>query len=231
MLDMSEYRLRSPLDSDEPISLTSPSNAQALPQPKMQTPTSVPSQQPYVQPLPPFVQYWVTETHDFEDSSVIEKKRITFDPTCEHMILEVTKDKVKFKHTESPDVNFGIHVNNRHSKKITRDENFISTGCVNLIRVFSQTDENGAVGSPQCDVEIIYRQPIGKLTLPVDAIRRKDKAVRDALAGASVTFESGGFNIWCTIFADFISKVPVKTRVSTGTRTAIGSTSVQERWC
>ncbi len=224
MSKLTEYAPHNPLNSCESVSPSAYPSAQPPQQPQMQNPTPVPPQQPcgqaqpqYYTPSipqsrqPVFIPCPITETHDIEDGGESESKRIFFDANREHMMLEVIKDKGKFKHTESPDVKFEVRVNNHSSTKRKTVEKSLSTGCVRLVRVFRPIDGNGVIDPLQCEIETIYGKPVGRRTLSVDAIRRKDKAVEADLAEMSVSFEDNGFKIWCEIFADLISKVPVET--------------------
>lgn len=158
-----------------------------------------------------FVPPPVFETNDIDDSDEFSREMLFCDDENEHMLLTITKGKKKFKHTEAPDVRFGVRVNNRHSIKCNTVDKILSNGCVRLIRVYCPTDEHGNKSPLQCEVEIIYREPIERLSLSFEAIRRKDKFVQNALAKAGVTFIDNGFKVWCEKFSEQLNKAKVQT--------------------
>lgn len=127
------------------------------------------------------------------------------------MALLTIKEKEKFKHTEAPDIRFGVRVNNRHSIKRNTAEKILSNGCARLVRVYRLIDEHGNESPLQCEIEIICREPIGRISLPVEEILRKEKSAKNTFAKAELTFVGDGFKIWCEKFSEQISKAKVQT--------------------
>lgn len=168
------------------------------------------------QPQPQLIQNYfvpppVFETSDVDDSNDFGRETLIFDENNEHMVLITTKGKEKFKHTESPDARFGVRVNNRHSIKRNTVDKILSNGCVRLVRVYCLIDEHGNESPLQCEVEIIYHELIGRISLPVEAILRKDKSIQNALAKAGLSFVGDGFKIWCEKFSEQLGRAKVQT--------------------
>lgn len=202
-----------------------PLQAIAQPQPAPQE-----VQPQYQQPQPQLIQNVfvpppVFETNDIDDSNDFSRETLIFDKNNEHMALLTIKEKEKFKHTEAPDERFGVRVNNRHSiKRITADK-ILSNGCARLARVYRLIDEYGNESPLQCEIEIICREPIGRISLPVEAILRKEKSAKNTLAKAELTFVGDGFKIWCEKFSEQIVKAKVQTEHTGFYR------DENDRWC
>lgn len=200
-----------------------PAQATLPPVPEQPQPTAPVSEPQLIQNY--FVPPPVFETNGIDDSNEFDREMLICDEENEHMMLITTKEKRKLKHIESPDMRFGVRVNNRHSIKRNTVAKILSTGCVKLIRVYCPTDERGNKSLLQCEVEIIYREQIRRISLPVDAIRRKDKSVLNALANEGVTFTDNGFKIWCEKFSEQLSKAKVYTEYTGFYK------DENDRWC
>lgn len=157
-------------------------------------------------PVPP-----VLETREVDKGSEFTREMLTFDDRSEHMLLLTFRERYDRKDAESPDLRFGTNVRSHSTVKHNALGKELSIGCVRLIRVYRLADKNGNVSPPQCEVEILFRNPIGMLSLPVDAIFRKDKSVQNALAEKHVVFIGSGFRIWCEKFAEEINRERIQT--------------------
>ncbi|MBD5128806.1 MAG: hypothetical protein HDT43_02605 [Ruminococcaceae bacterium] len=128
------------------------------------------------------------------------------------MKLLTIVDKIVRRNSGAMDSQTGVLLGGYSKTKSTAYAKVLSTGCVRLIRVYCSIDERGNESPLQCEVEIVYRETIKRISLPVDAIRRKDKSVKDTLAKAGVTFIDNGFKIWCEKFSEQLSKAKVHTK-------------------
>lgn len=161
-------------------------------------------------PLHPFIPR-VQESNTNEECDIFDNTELIVDGAREHMKLLTIVDKVIRRNFGSMDSQKGVLLGGHCNTKNTAQTKLLSNGCVQLIRVYCPTDERGNKSPLQCEVEAVYREPIKRLSLPVDAIRRKDKSVQNVLASAGVVFIKDGFKIWCEKFSEQLSRTKVHT--------------------
>ncbi|MDE7360749.1 MAG: ATP-binding protein [Oscillospiraceae bacterium] len=175
------------------------------------TPIEQQYQKPQLPPVPPPPPCFprVQESSTSEEVDIFDNSELIFDNSREHMKLLTIVDKIVRRNSGAMDSQTGVLLGGHSKTKSTAYAKVLSIGCVRLIRVYCTVDENGNKSPLKCEVEIIYREPIGRLSLPVDAIRRKDKSFREALAKAGIAFIGDGFKILCEKFSEQISKAEV----------------------
>lgn len=172
-------------------------------------------------PCPPRVQ----ESNTNEECDIFDHTELIVDNAGEHMKLLTIVDKVIRRNSGAMDSQTGVLLGGHCKTKNTTHAKLLSNGCVRLIRVYCPTDEKSNEAPLQCEVETVYREPIKRLSLSVDAIRRKDKSVLETLAKAGVAFIDKGFKIWCEKFSEQLSKAKVHTAYTGFYKAADGT------WC
>lgn len=158
-------------------------------------------------PLPHF-----TNANEDEELSTFERISLEFDSANEHMVLRTFVETETLSSSDSTDPGYIARYGTKHKRRKAFHDREISNGCVKLLQVYCLIDENGTESLPQCEVELIYREPKATLALSVEAIYRKDKAVQDTLGRNGVTFIKDGFKVWCEKFADQINQFQVQRR-------------------
>ncbi len=161
-------------------------------------------------PCPPLPH--ITNANEDEELSTFESTSLEFDSASEHMVLRSFVGTETFCSSDSTDPGYMARYGTKHKRRKAFHDREISNGCVRLVQVYCLINENGTESPPQCEVEIIYREPKGKLTMPVEEICGKDKGVQETLRRNGVTFIKDGFKVWCEKFADRINQFQVQRR-------------------
>lgn len=185
--------------------------------------------QPQLSPIPASPQPpcfpRVQESNTNEECDIFDNTELIFDNAREHMKLFTIVDKVIRRNSGAMDSQTGVLFRGHSKTKSTAHEKLLSNGCAQLERVYRLIDEHGNESPLQCEVEIIYREPIGRISLPVEEILRKEKSAKNTFAKSGLTFIGDGFKIWCEKFSEQIIKAKVQIERTSFYR------DENDRWC
>lgn len=171
-----------------------------------QSSVSVPSPSPMYQPYyhPPL---HVNDKRQDEHCETLEISQLIFDNNNEHMLLLVNTETESSREA----VDFAdLKVNLDHKRKRSTKDKILSNGCIRLLEVYCLADEKGVEGQPLCEVEIINRDPIERISIYVSSINLKDKSLLKVLGERGVTFIKDGFKVWCEKFSETVGKAKVQ---------------------